>query len=71
VVIHGGALVLHEAGMTSMTSSGLQARTTYQVDGQASTGIFAGARGTGDVMVDDATHRETLSGKLILAPSAA
>ena len=71
IVMHGGVLILHEAGMTCLTASGLQATATYQVDGRASTGIFAGARGTGDVTVDVATHRETLSGKLILAPSAA
>ena len=71
VVTHGGVLVTHEMGMTCVTASGLQASGTYQVDGRASTGIFAGARGTGDVTVDVATHRETLSGKLILAPAAA
>ena len=66
IVLSGGVLILHEAGMTCMTSSGLQARATYRVDGQASTGIFAGARGTGDVTVDVTTHQETLSGTLIL-----
>jgi len=71
VVVHGGVLVLHEAGMTCVTASGLQASGTYEVDGQASTGIFAGARGTGDVTVNLATHTEPLSGKLILAPAAA
>lgn len=34
----------------------------------ASTGIFDGARGTGHVRVDAATHQETLSGTLILIP---
>ena len=70
IVMHGGVLILHEAGMTCMTASGLQATATYQVDGRASTGIFAGARGTGHVTVDVATHQETLSGKLILAPAS-
>jgi hypothetical protein len=70
IIMHGGVLILHEAGMTCLTASGLQATATYQVDGQASTGIFACARGTGDVTVDVATHQETLSGKLILAPAA-
>jgi hypothetical protein len=36
----------------------------------ASTGIFDGARGTGHVSVDVATHQETLSGTLILIPQA-
>ena len=68
MVLTGGVLVLQEAGMTCMTASGPQARATYRVDGQASTGIFAGARGTGDVTVDVTTHQETLSGTLILMP---
>ncbi len=71
IVMSGGMLILHEAGMTCMTSSGLQASATYHVDGQASTGIFAGARGTGNVIVDVVTHQETLSGTLILNPRAA
>ncbi len=71
IVLTGGVLILHEAGMTCPTSSGLQASATYQVDGQASTGIFAGARGTGDVTVNITTHQETLSGTLILIPSPA
>jgi hypothetical protein len=71
IVMHGGVLVLHEAAMLCMTSSGPQVTGTYQVDGQASTGIFAGARGTGHTAVDAATGHETLSGKLILVPSAA
>ena len=70
IVLSGGVLILHEAGMTCMTSSGLQASAIYQVDGQASTGIFAGARGTGKVSVDVTTHEETLSGTLILGPRA-
>ena len=35
---------------------------TYRVDGQASTGIFAGARGTGHVTADVTTGHETVSG---------
>jgi len=66
IVLTGGVLVTHEAGMTCMTASGPQARATYRVDGQASTGIFAGARGTGHVTVDVTTGQDTLSGTLIL-----
>jgi hypothetical protein len=47
-----------------MTASGPQ--ITYRVDGRDSTGIFAGARGTGHVTVDVATGQHTLSGTLIL-----
>ncbi len=71
VILTGGVLILHESGMTCMTGSGLQARATYQVDPLASTGIFAGAIGTGDVTVDVASSTETLSGMLILDPPAA
>ena len=71
IVLTGGVLVQHEAGMTCMTASGPQVSATYRVDGQASTGIFAGARGTGHVTVDVTTGHETLSGTLILIPRAA
>jgi hypothetical protein len=66
IVMTGGVLALHEAGMTCITASGPQAHATYQVDGRASTGIFAGARGTGHVTVDVTTGHEALSGTLIL-----
>ena len=71
MVLTSGVLVLQEAGMTCMTASGPQARATYRVDGQASTGIFAGARGTGHVTVDVTTGQDTLSGTLILAEPGA
>jgi len=70
IVLTGGVLALHEAGMTCITASGPQAHATYRVDGRASTGIFAGARGTGTVTVDVTTGHETLSGTLILIPRA-
>jgi hypothetical protein len=68
IVMHGGVLELHEAAMLCVTASGPQVNGTYRVDGQASTGIFAGARGTGHVTVDVATGQDTLSGTLILKP---
>jgi len=71
IVMTGGVLALHEAGMTCITASGPQAHATYRVDGRASTGIFAGARGTGTVTVDVTTHHEALSGTLILAEPGA
>ena len=71
IVLTGGVLALHEAGMTCLTSSGPQANATYRVDGLASTGIFAGARGSGTVTVDVATGHEALSGTLILAEPGA
>jgi len=66
IVLPGGVLELHEAAMNCVTASGPQVTGTYRVDGQASTGIFAGARGTGHVTVDVTTGQDTLSGTLIL-----
>jgi hypothetical protein len=40
---------------------------TYGVDGLSSTGVCAGADGSGDVTVDIAAHTATLSGRLHLA----
>ena len=71
IVMTSGVLALHEAGMTCITASGPQAHATYRVDGQASTGIFAGAHGSGTVTVDVTTGHEALSGTLILAEPGA
>jgi len=69
--MNGGVLELHEVAMVCVTAFGPQVTGTYQVDGQASTGIFAGARGTGHVTVDVTTGQDTLSGTLILIPPPA
>ena len=66
LVLPGGVLELSSHAMNCVTASGSQVTGTYQVDGQASTGIFAGARGTGHITVDVATGQDTLSGTLIL-----
>jgi hypothetical protein len=66
IVLTGGVLVLHEVAMLCPTPSGPQISATYRVDGQASTGIFAGARGTGHVSAVVTTGHETISGTLIL-----
>jgi len=66
IATHGGVLELSSAAMNCVTASGPQVTGTYRVDGQASTGIFAGARGTGHIRVDVATGQDTLSGTLIL-----
>ena len=71
IVMSRGVLELHEAGMVCTTASGPQVTATYQVDVRASTGIFAGARGTGNVTVDVTSGHEALSGTLILAPPPA
>jgi hypothetical protein len=69
IVADGGVLVLREMGIRCPTASGPDITGTYEVDGLSSTGIFAGARGTGDDMVDSITHTSTLSGTLKLAGS--
>ena len=66
IAVHGGVLELSTTGMNCVTASGPQVTGTYHVDGRASTGIFARARGTGHVNVDVATGQDTLSGTLIL-----
>jgi hypothetical protein len=67
IVASEGTLALREAGIKCPTQSGLVFTGTYHVDGLSSTGVFAGARGSGDVTVDIATHTATLSGQLKLA----
>ena len=69
IVLRGGVLELHEAGALCVTASGPRITGTYRVDGQASTGIFAGARGTGNVAIDPTTGHDTMSGTLILRSS--
>jgi hypothetical protein len=68
VVLAEGVLVIRELLDTCPTSDfGLVAWGDWEVDGAASTGIFAGARGSGEATVVIATHTATLSGKLKLA----
>ena len=69
IVMQGGVLETHEVAKLCMTASGPRITGTYRVDGQASTGIFAGARGTGNVAVDPTTGHDTMSGTLILRSS--
>jgi hypothetical protein len=69
IVAGDGTLALREAGIKCPTPSGLVFNGSYEVDGLSSSGVFAGARGSGDVTVDIATHTATLSGKLKLAGS--
>src|SRR5215470_14995525 len=68
IVVHGGVLELSSDAMLCVTASGAQVTGTYRVDGPASTGIFAGARGAGHFTVDVTTGQDTLSGTLILKP---
>ena len=68
IVVHGGVLATSSTGMNCVTASGPQVTGTYRVEGRASTGIFAGARGTGHFTVSAATGQDRLSGTLILKP---
>jgi hypothetical protein len=67
IVVDAGVLVLREVSIRCATASGPDITGTYEVDGASSTGIFAGASGTGNDTADTVTHRSTLSGKLKLA----
>jgi hypothetical protein len=69
IVLDEGVLVLREMSIRCPTASGPDITGTYEVDGLSSTGIFAGARGTGDDMVNTVTHTSTIFGKLKLAGS--
>jgi hypothetical protein len=69
IVLDEGVLVLRELSIRCPTESGPDITGTYEVDGLSSSGIFAGARGTGDDIVNTVTHTSTISGKLKLAGS--
>jgi hypothetical protein len=67
IVLDDSVLVLFELGKACPSPAGPMITGTYEVDGLSSTGVFAGADGSGDVTVDVANHTATLSGKLKLA----
>jgi hypothetical protein len=67
IVLEEGTLVLRELAYVCQTASGPVATSTWEVDGPSSTGIFAGARGSGEGTVEIAAATATLSGKLKLA----
>jgi hypothetical protein len=67
ITVDAGVLVIRELAYVCQTASGPVASATWNVDGPSSTGVFAGARGSGDERVDIATHTATLSGRLHLA----
>lgn len=71
VVVAGGVLVLRTLAYVCQTATGPQADGTWTVDGDSSTGVFAGARGSGNERVDIPTRTSTLSGKLKLASGSA
>jgi len=67
--LDGGVLILRELSIACPTASGPVITGTYEVDGLSSTGIFAGARGSGDLTANVVTHTSMLSGKLKLVGS--
>jgi hypothetical protein len=67
ISVEAGVLVIRELAYVCQTASGLVASSTWDVDGASSTGVFAGARGSGDGSVDLTTGISTLSGRLHLA----
>ena len=67
IVLDGGVLVVRELVYVCQTASGPIGTGTWEVDGASSTGIFAGARGSGDDRIVLATRTSTLSGSLNLA----
>ena len=67
IVVSAGVLILRNRAYVCQTAAGPVATGTWHVDGDASTGIFAGARGSGTESVHIPTATSTLSGKLKLA----
>ena len=67
IVLGDGVLVVRELVHICPTDSGPRGTGTWEVDGASSTGIFAGARGSGDVTIVIPTSTATLSGRLNLA----
>ena len=66
IALDGGVLVLRGLVHICQTASGPIGAGTWEVDGASSTGIFAGARGSGDDRIVIATATSTLSGTLNL-----
>jgi hypothetical protein len=66
IVLAAGVLMLREQAYVCQTPSGPRATGTWAVDGASSTGVFAGARGSGQTTVDLTTRTSTLSGHLKL-----
>ena len=71
ITVDAGVLVLRTLAYVCQTAAGPVATGTWTVDGPSSTGVFAGARGSGEESVDITTRTATLSGKLKLAHTAA
>jgi hypothetical protein len=69
IVLDGGVLILQELSIACQTATGPVITGTYEIDGLSSTGVFAGASGSGQLTVHVSTSTTTLSGKLKLDAS--
>jgi hypothetical protein len=68
IVVSEGTLILKTMAHRCPTPSGLVTSGEYEVDGDSSTGVFAGARGSGSEAVDIATlNTVRISGQLHFA----
>ena len=70
IVLAEGVLVVRELAYVCPTPSGPVATSKWYVDGASSTGMFAGARGSGEATVTIASGTASLSGKLKLDHAA-
>lgn len=66
ITVQAGVLVLRLFAYVCPRASGPVATSTWEVDGAASTGAFAGARGSGEGSVDLATRTSNFAGTLKL-----
>ena len=67
IVLDDGVLVLRELSTTCPSQGEPAINGTFQVDGDSSTGRFAGAWGDGQLSVNTTTHTAYVDGKLHLA----
>jgi hypothetical protein len=70
IVLADGVLVLRVLAYVCQTPAGPQVTGTWTVDGDSSTGDFAGARGSGHEAVDIPNRTATLTGHLKLVGDA-
>src|SRR5262245_21502202 len=66
IVLKGGVLVIRGLVYVCQTDSGPVGTGHWEVDGPSSTGVFAGARGSGEDRIDISSRIATLSGSLKL-----
>ena len=69
ITLAAGVLVTRAEAYVCQTAGGPRVTGTWRVDGDSSTGVFAGARGSGEEYVDIPAQRATLTGHLKLAGS--